>query len=207
MRAIGAEMYLQLLIDEEDGSIADAAYQAMGAPTVIALGESLCELLIRKTHREAQLLRAAAVEENLFGERSYAEGIAKQWSNLWLQALEECCHQAADIECPEPALETPFSAEGLTPGEPYPGWDEMINSARVTIIEQCLDAEVRPYIALDAGGIEVLALHELTLKIRYSGTCTSCPSSIGTTLRAIQQTLQARIHPSLTVEPQLDLKT
>jgi len=206
-RSPGTELYLQLLVDEEDGSIADAAYQAMGPPTLIALGEALSELLIRRTHREAQLMRASQVEEHLFGEGAEAEGVAKQWSNLWLEALEECCSQVADISCPEPVLETPFSAEGLIPGEPYPGWDEMDLSARTAIIEQCLDAEVRPYIALDAGGIEVLSLHELTLKIRYSGTCTSCPSSIGSTLRAIQQTLQARIHPEIVVEPELSLQS
>ena len=66
--------------------------------------------------------------------------------------------------------------------------------------------EVQPYIELDAGGIEVPELKNgQEVVIAYQGACTTCPSSTGATLNAIQEILRARVHPSLTVKPDLSL--
>lgn len=66
---------------------------------------------------------------------------------------------------------------------------------------------MRPYIALDAGGIEVINLIEdKQVIIAYQGSCTSCYSSIGTTLSYIQQTLRAKVHPDLVVIPDMDFQ-
>ena len=74
-----------------------------------------------------------------------------------------------------------------------------------SLIEEVLDRDVRPYIALDAGGIVVLNLiHDTELVIAYQGSCTSCYSSIGTTLSYIQQVMRAKIHPDLVVVPDID---
>ena len=72
---------------------------------------------------------------------------------------------------------------------------------KIQILNQVLDQDVRPYIALDAGGIVIQEFNEPILRVRYSGTCVSCPSSIGSTLHAIQQTLRAKVHPDLVVVP------
>ncbi len=45
-------------------------------------------------------------------------------------------------------------------------------------INQLLDQKVRPALAGDGGGLQVLGIEGFTVKIRYQGACGSCPSSI-----------------------------
>ncbi|MBI9071426.1 MAG: NifU family protein [Melioribacteraceae bacterium] len=68
-------------------------------------------------------------------------------------------------------------------------------------INTVLDQRVRPALANDGGGMEVLGLDGLTLSIRYQGACGSCPSAIRGTLVAIQNLLQHEIHPGIEVIP------
>jgi Fe-S cluster biogenesis protein NfuA len=68
-------------------------------------------------------------------------------------------------------------------------------------INTLLDSRVRPALAGDGGGLEVLGLDGYTVKIRYQGACGSCPSSISGTLMAIEGLLKRDIHPSLEVVP------
>ena len=66
-------------------------------------------------------------------------------------------------------------------------------------INSLLDVRVRPALAGDGGGLEVLGLDGYTVKIRYQGACGSCPSSISGTLMAIEGLLKRDIHPALEV--------
>ena len=63
--------------------------------------------------------------------------------------------------------------------------------------------EVKSLIALDAGGVGVLALNDLEVKIAYEGACVTCPSATGATLSAIQEILRGQVHPGLEVKPDL----
>ena len=67
-------------------------------------------------------------------------------------------------------------------------------------INQLLDQKVRPALAGDGGGLQVLGVEGFTVKIRYQGACGSCPSSISGTLMAIEGLLKRDINPSLSVE-------
>jgi Fe-S cluster biogenesis protein NfuA len=62
-----------------------------------------------------------------------------------------------------------------------------------------LDTQIRPALASDGGGLEVVALEGKKLTIRYQGACGSCPSSISGTLMAIENLLQAEVDGNLTV--------
>jgi len=64
-----------------------------------------------------------------------------------------------------------------------------------------LDQRVRPALAGDGGGLQVLGLDGYTVKIRYQGACGSCPTSISATLAAIEGLLKRDIHPALEVIP------
>lgn len=66
-------------------------------------------------------------------------------------------------------------------------------------INHVLDTQVRPALAGDGGGLEVLGLDGKQLTIRYQGACGSCPSAIAGTLAAIQNLLQAEIDEDLVV--------
>jgi NFU1 iron-sulfur cluster scaffold homolog, mitochondrial len=66
-------------------------------------------------------------------------------------------------------------------------------------IEEILDRTVRTYLQGDGGDIEVVALKDHTLEVRYEGACGTCPSSIAGTLEAIQGILREQYDPQLQV--------
>src|SRR5262245_11160154 len=66
-------------------------------------------------------------------------------------------------------------------------------------INEMLDDRVRPALAGDGGGLQVLGLEGKTLFIRYQGACGSCPSSTAGTMMAIQNLLQSEIDEELVV--------
>lgn len=68
-------------------------------------------------------------------------------------------------------------------------------------INELLDQKVRPALAGDGGGLEVLGLDGFIVKIRYQGACGSCPSSISGTLMAIEGLLKRDINPAIQVIP------
>ena len=68
-------------------------------------------------------------------------------------------------------------------------------------INALLDDRVRPALAGDGGGLEIMGLEEKTLYIRYQGACGSCPSSTAGTLMAIQNLIQSEIDEELVVAP------
>jgi len=66
-------------------------------------------------------------------------------------------------------------------------------------INDVLDKQVRPALAGDGGGLQVIGLHGNTVKIKYQGACGTCPTSITGTLQAIEALLKRDINPSLQV--------
>ena len=66
-------------------------------------------------------------------------------------------------------------------------------------INQLLDQKVRPALAGDGGGLQVIGVDGFTVKIRYQGACGSCPSSISGTLMAIEGLLKRDVNPSIHV--------
>ncbi|MCF8267361.1 MAG: NifU family protein [Ignavibacteriales bacterium] len=66
-------------------------------------------------------------------------------------------------------------------------------------INDILDKRVRPALAGDGGGLEIMGLEGLTLKIKYQGACGSCPSSIRGTLVAIENLLRREVNESIEV--------
>jgi len=66
-------------------------------------------------------------------------------------------------------------------------------------INELLDHKVRPALAGDGGGLEVLALEGYKVKIRYQGACGTCPTSINGTLMAIEGLLRKDINQAIEV--------
>jgi Fe-S cluster biogenesis protein NfuA len=66
-------------------------------------------------------------------------------------------------------------------------------------INEVLDDRVRPALAGDGGGLEIVGLQGKTLRVRYQGACGSCPSSIAGTLMAIENMLQSEVDEELKV--------
>ena len=74
--------------------------------------------------------------------------------------------------------------------------DEMLKK-----INEVLNTKVRPALANDGGGLEVIGLDGNILRIRYQGACGGCPSAIRGTLQAIEGLLRRDINPNLQVIP------
>ena len=77
--------------------------------------------------------------------------------------------------------------------------DRSTLSPELLEIEEILDRTIRPALARDGGGIEVVERKGSTVFIRYEGACGSCPSSIGGTLMGIQGILRAELDENMDV--------
>jgi len=66
-------------------------------------------------------------------------------------------------------------------------------------INELLDNRVRPALAGDGGGLQVMGIDGYTVKIHYQGACGSCPTAISGTLMAIEGLLKRDIHPAIEV--------
>jgi NFU1 iron-sulfur cluster scaffold homolog, mitochondrial len=91
-----------------------------------------------------------------------------------------------------------FDKQLLPPEKEKPQTNEEDN-ATLRKINQLIDERVRPALANDGGGLEILGLDGNVVTIRYQGACGSCPSSISATLTAIAGLLKRDIDPSLEV--------
>ena len=69
----------------------------------------------------------------------------------------------------------------------------------IKTINKLLDQKVRPALAGDGGGLQVIGVDGFTVKIRYQRACGSCPSSISGTLMAIEGLLKRDVNPSIQV--------
>ena len=70
---------------------------------------------------------------------------------------------------------------------------------KVLIIEAVLDQAIRPALANDGGGIDVLGIEGDVINVHYQGACGTCPSSTTGTLSYIETFLKDTLHRDLTV--------
>jgi Fe-S cluster biogenesis protein NfuA len=70
--------------------------------------------------------------------------------------------------------------------------------AKLDIIQEMLDEQVRPYLQGDGGDLHIIGLAGNVLKVHYQGACGSCPSSVSGTLAGIESMVR-RIDPELEV--------
>jgi NFU1 iron-sulfur cluster scaffold homolog, mitochondrial len=114
--------------------------------------------------------------------------VNKEPGALWTDLIDPICEVIE--ECKEPE-----NAEGLQPGH-LEGQSEDGKLAR---INELLDTRIRPGLAGDGGGLEVISFEGNTLEISYHGACGSCPSAIGGTLQFIERLLQEEVDPGIRV--------
>ena len=83
-----------------------------------------------------------------------------------------------------------------------PSWKNLSKEEKLQLVNKVLDQEVRPFIAMDRGGITVVDIQEdNTVVIRYEGACVGCPAATGSTLASIQQALQELVCADIKVVP------
>lgn len=194
------------LVDEADGIIADAKFQAFGPPALVAVGEIVSEMVLRKNYDQVSRLSADLIDQHARDKKD-TPAFSKEaftYLNQAISAIDRAVYQCADIPYASDHQETPIAYDFGEISGGIPDWETLSTEQKRKIIEEVIDKEIRPYVELDAGGIKILAFNEdKEVVIGYEGSCTTCPSSTGSTLTAIQKILKARVHPSLFVTPSL----
>lgn len=66
-------------------------------------------------------------------------------------------------------------------------------------INEVIDQYVRPSLAGDGGGLDVMGYDNHVLTIHYQGACGSCPSATAGTMSAVENLLQRMIDPRIKV--------
>ena len=111
------------------------------------------------------------------------KGPADEWSGL----IDPICEAIEDLEME--AVDGNAPAAGVS----------MADDQKLERINKLLDERIRPGLAGDGGGVEVISFEENTLQISYHGACGSCPSSGSGTLRYIEGMLQDEVDPEIRV--------
>jgi NifU-like protein len=198
VKAREGNLTLYWLVDETDGVIADAKYQVFGPVGLIGAAEVASELVLRKTYDQASRLSADLIDQHVPFPRE-----CDPFLNQVLTAIDVAVQQCLNIPFAVTYDMTPIESDfGEIPGG-IPGWEQFPYPQKMKILEEVIDKEIRPYIELDAGGVKLISLQGSEVVIAYEGSCTSCHSSTGSTLSAIQKILKSRVHPTLFVTPQL----
>lgn len=180
------------MVDPGDGILVDVRFQSRGPIIWIALLEVISRFLVGKNYDQAMRITRTLLVRELGGEDR------AEFSSL-LTAIHACAAQCCDI---------PLRADYTAPPVEVRDVDHIVEDffsytdiEKVRLIEEILDREIRPYIAMDGGGVSLVALQDQKLFISYQGACTSCHASVGATLGYIQETLRRHLHPSLEVIP------
>ena len=115
----------------------------------------------------------------------------------WRAVAEQVTKLLESHEPPEQADAVAGSAG--EPADPLAAIPKGGDPEMLAQINALLDDRVRPALAGDGGGLQVMGLEGKTLYIRYEGACGSCPSSTSGTLMAIQNLLQSEVDEDLVV--------
>jgi len=197
----GEKIRLFLLVDKEDGVIADVRFQLYASSVYYLVLETLAELILLKSYPRAQKVTSHMIEQRLCsGLKDPLPSPFFTAINHALFALDEALKGCRDIALDEKEFVTPLEEQSET--EEVPNWLGLDLKTQLEILERIIATDIRPYIELDEGGVEIVSLKEgIYLTIGYKGACTSCHASTGSTLQAIQQILRAKVFPALVVIP------
>lgn len=199
------------LVDKEDGVIVDVKFQAFGQTALIGAAEAAASLLIGKNYDQALRITADLIDKEVRDKESEPAFPKETYPhlNLVLGAIENASEKCTDLPLADTYVAPPVPTDiGEIVEGGYPGWIELPLKKKLAVVEEVLDRDIRPYIALDAGGVEVInLLNDREVIITYQGSCTSCYSSVGTTLSYIQQVLRAKVFPEIVVIPDIDPAT
>ena len=78
-------------------------------------------------------------------------------------------------------------------------YPELSDDEKAIIVVAIMDESIRPALANDGGGLEVIEVDGPIVRIRYQGACGGCPSSTGGTLRVIENHLKSQLDPEIKV--------
>ena len=120
----------------------------------------------------------------------------QDWNELEGKIIEVLkAHEIAPV-----AEQQPLTG-AVAEGDSVASFHDMSPAQKIITIDRLLDDEIRPGLAGDGGGLEVVGLEDNVLQIHYEGACGSCPSATSGTLQYIESMLRSHLDDSLTVVP------
>ncbi len=172
------------------GVVRDIRFRSPAGGDLLAAYDTMAELCLGKPLAQAALITPRQVDAHL-----------RQGSP------EAALHLGSDADQPFYVLAK--AAERAAPKPPAPAgggvsaelpWIDIGLFEKVRRIESVLDQHVRPALASDGGGIDLVDLKDQDLMVQYHGACGSCSSSIGGTLQFIQDSLNNHLGTTLQVK-------
>ncbi len=202
----GVIVKLYLLVDETDGQVVDARFQVFGPSELIGAAEGACQQSLGKNYGRVRRLTKDYLDRSFRGDGggfSFPQEASWALSSV-IDALKDAVKHCDSIDIPENYAAPLLSGSSLIEGDGYSGWNELGKEERIAVIEKVLDKDIRPFVALDGGGVEVIDLKDgRELVISYKGACAHCFAATGATLSYIHQILKAKVSSDLVVTPQL----
>ena len=181
---------LGMLIDES-GVVKDVRYRSLATGHALFTFEIMAEFCIGKPIAEV-----ASITPQLLTQYLYKEAYACEASTVGAGAADQPYFILVKISGRYHGSETEESATADASAPKTSNqlnWDECGLFEKVRRIETVLDEHVRPALASDGGGIDLIDLREPDLVVQYSGACGSCGSSVGGTMNFIEDTLEANL--------------
>lgn len=191
----GLRIQMSLLVDEEDGVIADTRVHTFGPTALEKIAEVTSKLLLRKNYMQARRLTADLIE------KESKDNPKSSHLNLMIDGIDAATESCFDIPIDDVYVAPPEMESGER--TEYPGWEGLTDGQKKSVISEVMERDIVPYVELDAGGVEVKKVEDNRITIVYSGNCTSCYSSTGATLDAIGNILRHKIYPDLMVIPDM----
>jgi NifU-like protein len=205
----GVHIQLSLLFDETDGVVSDFKYFGKAPIDLLVTLELFSELCLRKNHDQLRRITAQILEKKLVEAVPKQDGLPsylQRWVNPLLETLDALIQQVADLPLPTAYVAPPEEMQQMLDSETfiYENWLDLATEQKLVILEEVIAKDVRPYVALDQGNVKPKEMRSaFELVVEYEGSCTTCYSSTGATLSAIQEILRRKVHPELIVTPDL----
>ena len=182
---------LMLLVDAE-GVVRDVRYRTLATGVQLAAYDQLVELAIGKTLEQAATITPAQVDALLRDDPAVAVLVLGETKDrpyyVMIKAHERHSGTAAAPTATQPGVSAQLP------------WPDIGLFEKVRRIESVLDQHVRPALASDGGGIDLVDLKGEDLYVQYHGACGSCSSSIGGTLQFITDSLNNNLGTTLAVK-------
>lgn len=176
---------LSLLVDQ-GGLVQDARHRSAATGDLLAAYDMMVEMVVGRLLVDAKAITPRLVEARL---RSDAGQPA---FDLALDADQPFYVLTKAVQAYEKPKDAPRTADQLP-------WADIGLFEKVRRIESVLDQHVRPALASDGGGVDLVDLQSDELIVQYHGACGSCSSSIGGTLTFIQDSLNSNLGTTLKI--------
>lgn len=122
------------------------------------------------------------------------------WSLLVPQITQVLESQESPVVPVAPRVPTSPAFEGDGESRIDPEFHGRSYEEKMAFVNAIFDETVRPGLASDGGGLQLVEIVDKSVRIEYQGACGSCPSSTSGTLFFIENVLRSRVNPDLIVE-------